>query len=237
MPIAQTVPAKPEDGPEQTTLANRMAMIGTALLDADEAARLQGSTALASALRAQAALRELANTPATAVPARQDELDAHDPRNPQLAADPRRLGDGLDTAAKLLAQAQARNAADARATDPRLVDTQQQARTNGDAGTQARDAGDKSRSGLVAALGRGGDDAKPGARLGLGGALFAGGAAEYVRQALDWIGQNVGGIGVEPGGDVEGAHALRVVAGLIISAVVVVVVIALIYALRVILFG
>jgi len=71
------------------------------------------------------------------------------------------------------------------------------------------------------------------AQSSFGRGLF-GGAAEYTRQALDWVGQQVREFGFGASPDADGARAMRVVAGLVVASVGVLVVIGVLYALRII---
>lgn len=133
--------------------------------------------------------------------------------------------------------AQTRPQADLRTANPqRLADAQQLARTEGDA-KGLREGAEKNKlvqSAETARTSPLGEDAKKAAQLAANAAgRTATGTVESLRQALDWVGQQVRGVGADPKTDAEGVTAMRVVAGLVIAATVVGIAIAVLYAIRI----
>jgi len=160
---------------------------------------------------------------------------ANDPRSPTQLADPRRSGEALDPSlAKSTADAQARSLVDPRLADARLA--QALVRGEGEAKQLQSEAAEKAKNANLADSARAvnGDESKMRARLALAGGTLTSTAAS-ARQMLDWVGQQVREFGFDAKEGSEGVRAMRVVAGLIAASVVVLVVIALLYALRVIL--
>jgi hypothetical protein len=148
---------------------------------------------------------------------------------PQTLADPRRAETMDPSLAKSMAEAQTRTLADTRQGDPRMANMLARGEAEG---KLAQEGADKAKNAnqndpARAAIG---DEARQRARLAMsGGGVLTGSAA---RQALDWVGQQVREWGFDAKGDAEGVHAMRVVAGLIVASVAVLVVIAVLYALR-----
>ncbi len=209
--------------------------------NAAHAAALASDQAILAGQNAQSAKDALAQprTPGTADTA-QLRQPANDPRAPTQLADPRRGAETLDPSqAKSTADAQARTLADPRMLDPRLADarlSQALVRADADAKQLQADAAEKAKNANLADSARAvnGDESKMRARLAFGGGTLASTAAS-ARQALDWVGQQVREWGFDAKEGAEGVRAMRVVAGLIAASVIVLVVIALMYALRVIL--
>lgn len=210
---------------------------------AAQLAQLAAETLAASGQTAQQAREMLAQarTPATA-DAAQLRQPANDPRVPTQIADPRRGAETLDPSlAKTSADAQARTTGDPRLLDPRLADARlSQALVRGDADAKQLQAemAEKAKNANLADSARAvnGDESKMRARLAFGGGMLASTAAS-ARQAMDWVGQQVREWGFDAKEGAEGVRAMRVVAGLIAASVVVLVVIALLYALRVVVLG
>jgi hypothetical protein len=179
---------------------------------------------------AQLARRDAPADARTAQPAQQN------PQTPQqlaLAQDPKRPTEVLERFLnKLLPdqQQQTRAQSDVRQADARLVEGLAKA----EADNRLRDAERTRLANADAARAQAADaGGKRGAFAAIAGGM-AGSAAETVRQAMDWVGQQVRelGFGSEP--SAEGVRAMRVVAGLIVASVVVGVAIALLYALRIV---
>lgn len=168
-----------------------------------------------------------------------EERDVRDPRNAQQApADNRRTPSEIlaQAFAKAVPDAQTRgNLGDARTPEQRQVDAQ----TRSDADAKSlRDAADKARNLGTGDASRALSGGEQGRRAGLFSAMAQGGvmagASESMRQAMDWVGQQVREFGFGSQSGSEGVHAMRVIAGLIAASVVVLVAIAVLYALRVI---
>jgi hypothetical protein len=242
--------------------AQMLAQGGTPLMPMEHApetpVQMAGLLA-ATASEAEALERALTDSQNKAQPQRTDGKDMAaqlrqgagpegDVNTPQQTAQSRQQTDALD---RLLAKMQpdARTAPDARAADGRQPDARaadgRLVPTDGrlvQADGTLRSATDTSR--------QGGDLAKTAAGTTEGGRLpvgadgrsaqssfgrgLFGGAAEYTRQALDWVGQQVREFGFGASPDADGARAMRVVAGLVVASVGILVVIGVLYALRII---
>jgi len=213
----------------------------------------------ATAKEAEALERALADGQNKAPPQRTDGKDMAaqlrqgaapegDVNTSQQTAQSRQQTDALD---RMLAKMQtdARAAADARAADGRPLDARtadgrlvpadgrliQADGTQRSATDASRQSGDLAKTATATTEGGRlpvGADGKS-AQSSFGRGLF-GGAAEYTRQALDWVGQQVREFGFAASPDADGARAMRVVAGLVVASVGVLVVIGVLYALRII---
>lgn len=208
------------------------------LLAADEGVVLPG-LALAQAYIAQTDVKQQMSAHLQQSAVLQDAHDDRDLHNSQqTAADSKRPAAAPDQPlAKSLLDSQARAGTDARIADPRVAETL--TRLDAAADTKLlRENADKARNATVADPARTalGEEAK---RTPLFAAMaergLIGGAGEYVRQALDWVGQQARELGFGAQSGEEGVHAMRVVAGLIAAGVVVLVVVGVLYAVRVIL--
>ena len=172
------------------------------------------------------------DAPADARTAQQTQQTPPNPQQLAMAQDPKRPTDVLERFLNKLVPdqpQQTRAQADVKQADARLVEglakaeadnrqreTERTRIANSDARMQAADAG-----------------AKRGAFAALAGGM-AGSASETVRQAMDWVGQQVREFGFGADAGSEGVRAMRVVAGLIAASVIVGVAIALLYALRIV---
>lgn len=207
---------------QQNALQNAQARQAAGLpLTPEQRALLQGSQVQVP--------NPAANTPAQEKPLSappQQALRGDESRNPQqLPADAKRQAETMDRAlAKQTAeQQQARTA-----NDPRTTDAQARA----DAKALREGVDNKTRANLADARQNVGENAKQNSQL-ANAERRPGGATESLRQALDWVGQQVRGVGADARTDEEGVTAMRVVAGLVVAATVVGVAIAVLYALRV----
>ncbi|MEP7043070.1 MAG: hypothetical protein ABI843_08400 [Dokdonella sp.] len=218
-------------------------------------AGLPGALA-AGALSAEALERALAQSEGKAFAPRADGEDVASlqrrgiladgpPSSSQQAALSRQPAEALD---RLLARVplEAHPAVDARATDgrmpdPRMLDPRVADARSADPSARSMTEAPPSRPSAdptkaAATLdGRApvAADGKPNTLSSFGRGLF-GGSAEYMRQALDWVGQHVREFGIGASPDADGARAMRVVAGLVVASVGVLLVIGVLYALRII---
>jgi hypothetical protein len=153
------------------------------------------------------------------------QLPGDELRNPQqLPADAKRQAEAMD---RSMARQTAEQQQTRTANDPRTNDAQVRA----DARALRDGAEAKTRANLADARPNVGENAKQNALT--GAERRPAGTAESLRHALDWVGQQVRGAGADARTDEEGVTAMRVVAGLVVAAVVVGVSIAVLYALRV----
>lgn len=212
--------------PQQAAQAQTATQQGALLQDAQarQAAGLPLTAEQRALLQGALLSNPALNTPASDKAAPQ-QLPGEELRNPQqLPADAKRQAEAMDRslARQTAEQQQARSA-----NDPRTNDAQVRA----DARALRDGAEAKTRTTLADARPSVGDNAKQNALA--GAERRPAGTAESLRQALDWVGQQVRGVGTSARTDEEGVTAMRVVAGLVVAAVVVGVAIAVLYAVRV----
>lgn len=189
-------------------------------LTAEQRSLLQGALLSNPAANAQTHDKTL-SAPPQQMPAGDNEL-----RNPQqLPADAKRQAEAMD---RSLAKQTAEQQQTRTANDPRANEAQVRA----DARALRDGADAKTRANLTDARQNVGENAKQNSQLANAERRPAG-ATESLRQAMDWVGQQVRGVGANARTDEEGVTAMRVVAGLVVAAVVVGVAIAVLYALRV----
>lgn len=163
---------------------------------------------------------------------------------PNTLADPRRLAQAEQAQARAATDADAQARADQRAdarnlANPRAAEAL--VRTDANDPRLAREAAEKTRNAAVSE-GLRAQQADATKRPGLLAAMaesgsLRGSATALARHALDWVGQLAKELGLRAGEEEEGVHAMRVVAGLVIAATGVLVVIGALYALRVMLHG
>ncbi|MBO9661505.1 hypothetical protein [Dokdonella sp.] len=256
-PMAQPVPLSGFVGTGQAAGVLAQATAQGALPSSIPGQLANLAAGAAGLLGQQTAEARQASTTATPqqLPA-QNENAARDLRNsptqlPQAPADAKRPPDMpadkalTKTPNEAQTQQQARTQNDAQTrpqTDLRTVnqqrpaDAQQTLRTEGDA-KALREGLEKTKlvqSAETARTSPLGEDAKKAAQLATNATgRAAAGTVESLRQALDWVGQQVRGVGADPKTDSEGVTAMRVVAGLVIAATVVGVAIAVLYAIRI----
>lgn len=162
---------------------------------------------------------------------------------PNTLADPRKQAQAEQAQTRPAADAEAQARADQRGdarniANPRAAESL--VRTDVNDPRNARDA-DKTRNAALSEALRA-QQAEGTKRTGLLAAMaqsgsLRGSASVLARHALDWVGQLAKELGIGSTDGEEGAHAMRVVAGLVIAAIGVLLVIGVIYALRVILHG